>query len=145
MTITTVTAPIALARRARHRKPSQRRNILKGVFGGLASVAAIGGTMAFASAQPGAQPFYGLTATQAATVSHIHACPAGDSRDCYMPRMPWHTVVHACHVRRDCAPVGTEIARELGIVGRSAVLVMPARADGYVLAQDGTGTDVYGS
>jgi hypothetical protein len=64
MAPTTVTPPIRLARRARHRKPNRRRHVITKVLGLLLLIAAISGSIASAAPRTQAPVFYGITPGQ---------------------------------------------------------------------------------
>lgn len=74
------TEPVALARRARHRKPNRRRGVVRTVLTVAAGAAVLGG-MIGAAAVPSRGAFYGLTPAQALSagraLSQAGSCPAG--------------------------------------------------------------------
>ena len=75
MTATTVTPPIVLARRARHRKPNRRRGVIAKVGGSLLLAAAISAGVATAAPGNEAPAFYGITPGQASKVAAALAAP----------------------------------------------------------------------
>ena len=69
------TPPIALAKRARHRKPNRRRSVIRTALGTLALVAAIFGMASGARHVPTAPAYYGLTPGQVSQVATTLEAP----------------------------------------------------------------------
>lgn len=161
MTTTTVTAPIALARKARHRKPSQRRNILRGLGVTVAAAAVVTGTAAAGSASAAGAAFYGLTASQVQSALP-HGCHTPDGTMAYgdagtwagktyvcaedgtlIREAAWDHRTHLCHVQGGCTYVPADVRRDLGI--RDEPAVMRIGDTTYVWVLTGQGLRTYES
>ena len=71
------TLPVALAKRARHRKPNRRRSVITAVAGSLLLAAAIFASIATAAVMPAhrAPAFYGMTPGQVSQVATTLQAP----------------------------------------------------------------------
>lgn len=157
--MTTTTQPIALARKARHRKPSRRRNILRGLGVTVVAAAAVTGTAAASSASTAAPAFYGLTATQAQSALP-HGCQtpdggtmaygdagtwAGRTYVCaengtLIREAAWDHRTHLCHVQGGCTYVPADVRRDLGIGDEPAVMRIGDTTYVWVLTGQGLRT-----
>ena len=132
---TSITPPVRLARRARHRKPNRRRNVITTGLGALALVAAAV-TVTAAAGQPSQPPFAGIPAqTVLGPVEHVtqaaqvKPCKTEDSTGCY-----WNAATQGNGRGRsfyappawvDMRPVPASVRRELGITGPAVMIVTP--------------------
>jgi hypothetical protein len=64
MTSTSITPPVRLARRARHRKPNRRRGVIRAALGSFVIVAAVLASLTGAAAAHRGPAFYGITPGQ---------------------------------------------------------------------------------
>jgi len=97
MTDTSITPPIVLARKARHRKPNRRRGVIKAALGSFFLAAAVGGSITAAAAAPQTPAFYGLTPGQFSQVATTLEAP-GYQLTADVQHVAPSSEAHACHL-----------------------------------------------
>ena len=115
------TPPVALAKRARHRKPNRRRHVITKVLGySLVLVAAVFALTGTARAVHQAPAFYGLTPAQFSQVATALEAPGYQLEAYVRPAPAPSTEAHACH---------EAVMFSRGKASRTAVLEAASHAD----------------